>query len=361
MRALCEKWPPSLVTMIVITASLGQMALGTQGPSGSAEDPGARGIVVGQDPNELRWDLADAFEFGWESIELSAKTTTGWLPVETVTVSVGFEFLDANVPDGLVTIDVDSAQVVEVLDEYGKVVDCRPIDFSEERRYQESGWFWDDDRVYAPEKMQPFDVAIKLPGGRDGHAPPFISQLTGYIYALYGDAVIGVDIPLDPDANCVEHEMAPDLRICIDLGTPPCPGPLEYVNILPPGSRGVLYRPTTSVGVYKYTTRVKSKTGQPVMGVYDVFYWRRYCPFGDYAIVRTELFDSKKGKSVTHQRQWVQSSPSGRGAHCIGEHVQSLGDSLDTVRHIIVVHPREVRIPFVLKNIRVPNLQYGDE
>jgi hypothetical protein len=94
--------------------------------------------------------------------------------------------------------------------------------------------------------------------------------------------------------------------------------------------------------------------------VYDYIYSKRHLyPFGDYAVVQTQLCDMKrKYKYVaTLPIEAVGGDPSGKGgALCSGEGAQELTDAYDTIGHIIAVHPVEVKIPFVLRNIPIPKL-----
>ena len=95
-----------------------------------------------------------------------------------------------------------------------------------------------------------------------------------------------------------------------------------------------------------------------MMGLNDPWYLRDYFPFGNYAVLETERFDPKTGRADGFYVQWVTSNPSGDvGARCEGQMEQGPQDTCDTIRHIIAVHPVEIEIPFVLKNIPLPALQ----
>ena len=85
------------------------------------------------------------------------------------------------------------------------------------------------------------------------------------------------------------------------------------------------------------------------------YHYREIYPLGDYAILRTELYDSVRQTSVNVPTQEVGSEVSDvRGTHCWGQMEQGRYDTYDTIRHTIVVHPVEVKIPFVLRNIPIP-------
>jgi hypothetical protein len=162
------------------------------------------------------------------------------------------------------------------------------------------------------------------------------------------------------DAAWHEAQAIPDLLLQVDPETPPCPGPLQYVAIYPTGSGRMLgpSRPKTPIPMYKYQTRVKSKTGRPMLGLRDPLGSRSLHPLGDFAIVRTELFDSKNGRANRFFIQWIMGDPvGGTGAQCFGQMEQGRNDTYDFIRHIIAVRPVEVKIPFVLRNIPIPKLQ----
>ena len=125
---------------------------------------------------------------------------------------------------------------------------------------------------------------------------------------------------------------------------PPCPPPLKYPRTAAP------------VSLYSYTTFVKSPAGKAVLGVQDVFFFKRSLfPFGDYAVIRTELCDAKRKYVAFVSNEGVGGDPSGKaGAICSGEMPQLEMDDYDTILHIIAVHPVEVKIPFVLRNVSLP-------
>jgi hypothetical protein len=106
-----------------------------------------------------------------------------------------------------------------------------------------------------------------------------------------------------------------------------------------------------------YTTWIKSMSGAPVMALRDgVGYYRRdEYPLGDYAILRTELYDSAGQTSIGAPTQEAGSGVFDvRGTYCWGQMEQGRYDAYDTIRHIIVVHPVEVKIPFLLRDVPIP-------
>jgi len=313
-----------------------------------------------QDPNDLRWDLADGFEFDWDSAELSARVLKGGTAntgVHTLTIDMRVGILDA---EGLATVDANRPEVLAVCDGNGYSVESlRDAVFA--RQYEERGWVWDSNGACPPRHWCLGKLILQLPSDVNHDTPSSISRLVGCIHAIYGD-VIQVDVPFDGSlAEWIEFEAVPDLAFLVDPTTPPVPGPIEYESEV----RFSPLRPRAPIALYKFKTRVKSQSGRPVMAVRDEYpsYPRDVYPLGDYAIVRTELLDSQRQVVVCLPTGWygVFSDPTGHsagGARCWGQTEQD-GNAYDRIRHVIVVHPVEVKIPFVLTNIPVPCVQGG--
>jgi hypothetical protein len=359
MRKLCERsWLCPVAGTIML---LGFIAVGADTVADPTDTASVPLAPVPADFNDLRWDLAKGFAFEWDSAELSAKVLRGADPngpVRTITISARVDTFT----EGLVSIDVDTAGIVEALDEHGIAVNHQPDPLYAWRHYLEDGWWWSGHQVSQPQAWYSFALTLHLPDDPNQRVPSAISELKAYIYAVYADEVIAVDIPFDPNYGWHDVKAAPGLMIRVDPTTPPCPGPPQYEKIPLTGTRLDPSRSKTPVPLYKYETRIKATSGAPMMAIRD--FWplcsRELCPLGDYAIVRTELLNSKSGSPVSFSTQAVQSDLSGsQGARCWGQTEQTLGDAFafDTIRHIIAVHPVEVKIPFVLKNIPIPKPQ----
>lgn len=306
-------------------------------------------VAVSQDPNVLRWDLAEGFGVVWDSVELSATVRKGYTPnvgVCTLTIDMRVDILNS---DGLITIDVNRPEVSEVYDGDGRIVEHVHDPVLPVRRYEEAGWQWDSGLVYTLEKWHPGKLVLRLPIDPNHPVPASISRLVAFIHVIYGE-VIEVDVPFDTrGGGWLSFNNVPDLLFRVDSSTPPPPGPLDRKQPL---------------ALYRYETWVKSESGQPVMGVRDLWPWypRDLYPFGDYAVVRTELFDSQEGVAAvlpTPNGQFVQSCPAGvhrEGAWCWGRAEQD-SHAYDMIRHVLIGRPVEVKIPFVLKDIPVPSVQ----
>jgi len=231
--------------------------------------PAAFGGEINTDPNELRWDLAEAFEFNWTSAELSAKAdnpaqdgqpdSDADVPVRTIAVSVSITWNPLKA-DGLVIVDIATPQICEVVDGEGEIVECQSAQSDLWRCYDDFGWGWDQDgRARIGYPLKPFPVKIRLTDDPEQGAPTSISSLQAYIYAVYAEDIIKVDVPFDPNAGWLDIEAVPDLTILVDPLTPPPPEPLEYVSIWPNTSPGldpniVFTRPKTAKASCIYYT-----------------------------------------------------------------------------------------------------------
>jgi hypothetical protein len=359
MRRWCERsW---LCPVAVTVMLLGFIAVGADTVANPVDNASVPLAAAPSDSNDLRWDLAKDFEFRWTAAELSAKVVSGATSnslERTLTISGELRILDT---EGLVTIESDRPRIVKISDGHGNAAPCQFEQGSAARWYDDRGWQWHSG-PQGPWGWCPFNLTLRLPDDPNEPVPSSLAALEAYVYVLLADNVISLDIPFDPNGGWHELEAAPDLQICVDPTTPPCPGPLRYVPVAPlPGSskgfESFPYRPTAPVPLYRYTTWVKSKSGAPVMTLRDTtwHYYRDTYPLGDYAILRTELYDSVRQTSVNVPAQEIGSEVSDvRGTHCWGQMEQGRYDTYDTIRHIIVVHPVEVKIPFVLKNVPIP-------
>ncbi|HNY77757.1 MAG: hypothetical protein RBS72_08345 [Sedimentisphaerales bacterium] len=318
------------------------------------------------EPNDLRWDLAENLEFRWTTTDLSAKVIRDQgvdVFERELTISGTLHILEL---EGFVTIERDRPWILRVLDAHGNAVPCEFGQWS--GRWYESN-VWLPDSGMRTSWFGPSSLALRFPANPDEPVPSSLGQIVGYVYVLLADEILFLDIPFDPDGGWHEPEPAPDLQICIDPTTPPCPGPLEYipVEVLPGTPKGLWafpYRPTTPVPLYSYTTWIRSKSGAPVMALRDRMglYLRDDYPLGDYAILRTELYDSVEQTSVIVPTQEIKSGVSDvRGTWCRGQMEKGKYDAYDTIRHVIAVHPVEAKIPFVLRDIPILGTEVTDK
>jgi len=215
----------------------------------------ASGDQQNAEPNDLRWDLAENLEVRWTAVELSAKVASGVTPyslTRELIISAEFRIRDA---EGLVTVEPERPRIVKVSDGRGNAVPWRFEQGSAARWYEDGFWPWHSGQV-GP--WYPFTLTLRLPDDPNIPTPSSLGAIEAYVYGLCGD-VVSLDIPFDPNSGWHKPKAVPDLQICVDPVTPPCPGPLRYVpvSLLSGSSKGLgsfPYRPTTPVSLSRYTT-----------------------------------------------------------------------------------------------------------
>jgi len=314
------------------------------------------------EPDDLRADLTERFEFAWDSVQLLSEVHAQGdsnAPARTVTISVRLKILDAN---GLLAMDVSNPVIFKVVDESENALHWRGDAPGNTRQYCRVGTQGVVEGTRYVDKIIPSCTAIGLPLDSGYPLPSSLASVKGYLYVLYVDRIINVDIPYDPNGGWVEPETAPDLTLCVDPTTPPPPGEVEYMVIPPPlvplvspyfDPRATPIR-RKAVSLCYYFTWVKSKTGRPIMALDDVWYPLAERALVEHVVIETQLSDSKRNTGIQFQTEQTTRSDGGRGALCHGWPWQDLGP-FDTIRHVIGVHPVEVKIPFVLKNVPIPH------
>ena len=196
-----------------IITSLGAVAAGAD----AVADTEAVSIL--DDPNDLRWDLAEPFKFDWESTELSIRIVQeadSVISVRTLTIAVGLAILDFH---GSVILDTNGPGIREVLDQDGNPVECETVESDQSRRYDARNWYWGQGWSRRTTGLQPFKVALRLSSDPTQTLPSSISELAGFIYAIYADDVIKVDIPFDPNGGWTEAKADSDLILRVDKRT----------------------------------------------------------------------------------------------------------------------------------------------
>ncbi|HSV98873.1 MAG TPA: hypothetical protein VLI39_01780 [Sedimentisphaerales bacterium] len=313
----------------------------------------------------VRWDLAEAFDFLWESVEVSTRLVnlavgTGGQPNPgglAARVTIGVRWAGVR---NFVMFDVASAQVYELLDEDGRTIPYRNRQSDQNREYDNRDWRWTGEgQAYLNPggRQVSFDAKIQFPVEPNHAMPSGISSLRGYIGAVYADEIVGVKIPFDPNLGAVENEKVPGLVFSVHPTTPPPPKPPEYVCVVPSENRALaMYRPRTALGLYQYSTSVESKTEEPILTLtHAVRYPGKIYAFREYAVVRTELYDLRRKVVRIPSNQTVNSAF--RRVHCFGSLPQTGEDeTFDRICHVVLVRPMEVKIPFVLTDIPLARL-----
>lgn len=329
----------------------------TLGYSGSPAVASTRGLHA--EPNDLRWDLAGKFEFLWDSARSTIRVVNpdasgkmgSPVPLATLAVSVQLGILDTN---NLLAVDVNDPVIFAVTDDNQSALQYQADPLDDTRKYHRVGmetFYAGNSRI---DKLMPSGATVEVRFDPNHPMPTSVSLIKGYLYALFVDKIITVDIPYDPDRGWLTSETAPDLMFCMERTMPQAPGPLQYETLVPPSAdrSGGVYRPK-AIGLYAYMTWVRSKAGAPVMALEDVWYSPQVRASVQHVVVETQLVDSRhKRVSRSLTQHWLRSD-AGKGASCQGSLTQDDND-YDTIRHIIGVHPVEAKIPFLLKNIPIP-------
>jgi hypothetical protein len=311
--------------------------------AGGAENSSAP-PTVSVDPNEFRWDLAPGFEFDWDSVELSAKVPKGGSGEVTelaLAISMKVKIVGEA---GWVSIDVNRPVIHEALDGDGRAVECLPGESYPVRLYEMNGWRWDERGTHSPGGDRQYNgtLLIRLPVDANHPVPSLLSQVTGCIHVLDGK-IIEIDVPFAArDGKWLDFAAAPDLLFRVDPSTTAPPGPIApREEDLP-------------IAWYNYETGVKSQSGQSILPVWDDYRWypRHLVPFGDYAMIRTELLDSQRDAAITFSWEYILTDHAGV-ARCYGMMPQNEYD-YDMIRHVIVMGPADLKVPFVLTDVPIP-------
>ncbi|MHC4511213.1 MAG: hypothetical protein ACYTAO_20075, partial [Planctomycetota bacterium] len=347
-----------LLTVVILSVFV--PAAGAIGSGGRQDaEGGGAGAGLSGDESELRWDLAEEFGFAWDTVTLSAllQNTAGNDEVDCniapheLTISVKLDIYDTN---DLVGMAVNHCRILELLHGDGKSV-RRVSDPSDSiRQYVEVKYVQVVEEWHMVYKLQPSEMTIQLYLDPNDAVPSVLSEVKGYVYALYAEDVIEIDIPFEPVGQWID--VAPDLEIQVEATTPPPPGPIEYE-----GTRPGPPRPTAPLALYDYTTLVRSKTGEFVRGLADQLEPDE--AFEKCVVMETRLYDSGRGRTLIFPTQQVRGCEefipgigAFRGANCDGWTRQN-NNSYDMIRHVIAVRPREVKIPFTLASVPVPSLE----
>jgi hypothetical protein len=304
------------------------------------------------DANALYGNLREKLEVVCTSAIVSSEVTNAGQRLardgnrleRKLTFSLDLKILDSS---NLVGLDVNHPVILTAVDGGGTDIRWLPRSYPV-REYRAAKGFGGRGSVQLPRAV------VQLILAPSQAIPASVAELTGYFHALYAEKVIEVDIPFEPNHPWIDA--APDLRIAVTVDTPPRPGPIEYRTLIPSGSSRRLDVLTAPRALYEYRTLVQSTTGQAVLALEDRWIMAVSWSLGDYVVIGTELYDSQTNKLALPEEH-VWSDPFGkRGAACFGKLEQHDQNDYDTIRHLIAVHPVEVKIPFVLTDIPIPGL-----
>ena len=318
--------------------------------------PGARiatASEVVEDPDEGLLYVTEDFGIVLESVGLSAsicpcdgnEPATWTTPERTLTFSLRFDMVDDTKP---VAVNVEPPTILGLWDADGLPVNVQASDSEGDRFYEEVRWASVTENRRSVMKLLPSGLVFDLVLDSNQPTPAFLSRIEGYGYALYAEEVVEADVPFELSGQYIDAARGFDISVCPTM--PPTPGPIEFEAIPGATSRANGLRPTAPLALWIYETCVHSTTGSPVFGLGAT--WYDGASPGDHVVVKTQLLEGQWTRNISQQR--VSADTAG---NCICEgQVEQSYDDYDTIRHVIAVHPVEVKIPFVLENIPMPSL-----
>ncbi len=295
------------------------------------------------DPNRLGGDVTGRFAFVWDSVEVSSQVFSPsyagvrdlYECARTLTVAGKIHGLDAN---DLVGMQVSDPDVLQVIDGEGNNVRWTPLPVRPIRQYQELKYVWavPQNPLATPGPvLQPYDVSVSFCVDPSQELPSSLSLFQWRAYAMYAEDVVEIDVPFEASDDWLE--VAPGVQIRVTKATVECCG-------------------------YTYWTEVRHAGG--TVQAFDA----RLSPaeqIADYLVMRTLLLDAEGNP--------IRATEDDRVSPAIwSERVESTllgtarcGGWLNTffvtqtevasIRHVIVVHPYEVKVPFGLTDIPLPD------
>jgi len=295
-----------------------------------------------QDPNEIGCDTTGRFAFVWDSVELSTHLFSPSYRAQTDLSECGCDFavtgrihvLDAN---DLVGMQVSDPDILQVTDGDGNDVAWTPLLLRPVRQYQglkyESPIPQDPFATLKP-VLQPYDVTISFCIDPSQTPISALSSLQWCAYAVYAEDVIEVDVPFETTNDWLE--VAPGVQIQVTKATVECCD-------------------------YTYWTEVRHADG--IVRAFDAQLSLGE-PTADYLVVRTLLLDVE-GNPVGATEDdrvspsiWSEriESTSWNTAKCGGWLLAFATQAeVARIRHVIVSHPYEVKVPFVVRDLPFPN------
>jgi len=311
---------------------------------GSALDTPSAARQEAGDPNEAMWNVAERFAFVWDSVEVSAQafnpSYTGPRDLyecgRSITVVGKVHVLDVNDLVGMQVVDPD---VLEVVDSDGNDVAWAPFPWRPLRQYQGSNYECPipQDPLATPQAvLQPYDVSVSFCVDPDQRPISALSLFQWCAYALYAEDVIEVDVPFEASEDWLKA--APGIQIRVTKATVECCDYTYWTEVKP------------AVGIVRAFDDPVSPTE----------------PMADYLVVRTLLLDSEGNPVGATEDDRVSAavwserveSTSLNTAKCSGWLLTFVTEAeIASVRHVIVVHPYEVRVPFVVRDLPLPGFR----
>jgi len=315
----------------IVVAVVCCAAAAVEGVSEAPDDPDRISSISAEEPNDLRWDLTERLAVAWDSVELSVKLSKSLADEgakspaikRTLTISGELQVFDTN---DLIGIDANCPVAFEVLGGDGDVLPLAAAPQAGGRRYQELDYYfpvWDPSRETWLQRAKPCEFLLCLNLDPNQPAPSSLSLLRGYVYVLYAEDIIEVNVPFEASDEIIEA--TPDLEIVVSKAQFKC-------------------------CAWEYTTWVRSKNGS-VQGLGDPLSSEDVV--ADYVILETQLV--RQGYVPSPVEQEITGN-SFEVVRCSGQFTRG-GARPETIRHIIAVSPWEAKVPFVFTDIPVPGFE----
>jgi hypothetical protein len=299
-------------------------------------------------PIEVRPDLTQRFEARWKSIVLSATVLNrlgsreGGVssPNWTLTVGGEVEILDCN---DLVGTGASPIEITKVIGADGNDVEAV---FAADaagswRSYRRLEYYypgvWDSSLGTYRQTAKPYDLSVSLGIDPNKALVSSLAVIEGYIYALYAENTIEIDVPFRASEDWVQS--APDLQTCVISAG------LDCCN-------------------WMYHTALKSTTAS-LGALGDRLDLEDHV--ADYIVLEVQVFALPDPGIRMFAASKIVGSSSQAGAggfygvDCLGEVADRGYPGVKTVRHIIAAHPIEVKIPFALRDIPMPSLPLAEK
>lgn len=290
----------------------------------------------------MGWDATDRFAFVWDSVEVSAQrfslTYTGRRDLyeceRALAVTGKIHVLDAH---GLIGMQVGDPDILRVIDSEGSSVAWTPLPWRPLRQYQELKYerTIPQDPLAKPELvLQPYDVTVSICIDPNQEPVSALSAFQWCAYALYAEDTIEADVPFAASEDW--REVLPGVEIRVTKATVECCD-------------------------YTYWTEVRHTDG--IVRAFGALLSPDEPP-ADCLVMETLLLDTEGNPVVATEDPrvspaiWSQrvESTSWNTAKCGGRLLTfSTQAEIAGIRHMIVVGPYEVSIPFDLRNLPIPS------
>lgn len=233
-------------------------------------------------------------------------------------------------------MQVSDPNVLEVVNGDGSDVRWTPLPARPIRQYQDLEYAWGVPQPPAPRPqlvLQPYDVSVFFCVDLSQDLSSSLSLFQWCAYAMYAEDVIEVDVPFAPSDDWLE--VMPGVEIQVTKATVECCDYTYWTKVRHAGGTvqafDALLSPAEPIADYLVMeTSLLGAEGQPISATED----DRVSPAIWSGHVDSTLWDTAK---------------------CGGSlNVFFTQAEITAIRHVIVIHPYEVKVPFTLTDLPLP-------